>query len=368
MMETVSLGFVSIGDKVNLGFLGVGDVATRDYLPEIHRLADRVNLAAACGMSEERVRRVARAYKFESWYPRGNFESMVMENGINAVVNLTPMQAHFETNLELLRSGKHVYTEKPLASTAAQARVLQEHAEQRGLKFVCAPSVLLFPQVQYAKSLYESGEIGEVYSARAYGHGGVPPWHGYPSDPSQFFIKGGGPALDMGVYPLHALTGILGPAKHVTAMTSRTQDSFVVPDGPAQGKRVTMEVDDNWHMLLDFGSGRIAYIAANNCVQDSRAPQLELHGLQGTIALNLIDVSAPVEVLRAGNDWEPVQVPHQRAAGPDHILGVEHLVDCIQNDRVPVLSAQHAIHVLDIIEHAARSAAEGRTFAVESSF
>lgn len=353
--------------KVNLAFLGVGDVATRDYLPEIHRLADRVNLVAACGQSAERVRSVARQYGFECWYPRGDIESMLAENSIEAVVNLTPIQAHAATNLALLQSGKHVYSEKPLASATSEARQIQQTAQARELVLVCAPSVMLFPQVKLAQALYEQGEIGDVYSARAYGHGGVPPWQGYTSDPSQFFARGAGPALDMGVYPLHALTGILGPVRRVTAMTGRAQADFVAADGPAAGRRVPIEVEDNWHMLLDFGGQRLGYVAANNCVQDSRAPQLELHGLRGTIAINLIDVSAPVEVLRAGKDWERIELPKTgRAAGPDHLLGVEHLVDCILHEQPPVLSAAHAIHVLDVVERAAESGREGRTVVVES--
>lgn len=365
-METRALNFSPGHDKLNIGILGVGDVAWRDYLPELHRLRDRIELGAVCAKHEGRARTAAKQYHARNWYT--DAARIYADPEINAVINLTPIQAHFETNLELLRNGKHAYTEKPLASTVAEAKILCEEAEQHRLVLACAPAVLLFPQVRFAKSLYDNGEIGEVFSARAYGHGGVPPWRGYPSDPSPFFIQGGGPALDMGVYPLHALTGILGPVKRVTALTSRTRDGFVVQDGPAQGKYVPIQVDDNWQMLLDFGTGRIAYVAANNCVQDSRAPQLELHGLKGTIALNLLDVSAPVEILRVGSDWERVQVPHQRAAGPDHILGVEHLVDCLEHARAPVLSAQHAIHVLDIIEHAARSAAEGRTLAVTSTF
>ena len=109
-------------------------------------------------------------------------------------------------------------------------------------------------------------------------------------------------------------------------------------------------------------------MAANNCVQDTRAPQLELHGLRGTISLNLLDVSAPVEVFRAGKGWDTIALPQTgRAAGPDHLLGIEHLVDCIQSGREPILSAQHAIHVLDILETAARSSAEGKVLPVESA-
>jgi predicted dehydrogenase len=297
------------------------------------------------------------------------YERLLAEPGIDAVINLTPIQLHAETNLAALQAGKHVYSEKPLAASLPDARRIQEEAGQRGLKLVAAPCVMLFPQMLYAQGLLQAGALGPVYSARGNGHGGVPPWHGYSSDPTQFFAAGGGPARDMGVYPLHALTGLLGPVQRVTAMSSRTRESFVVEDGPAQGKIVHLGEDDNWHILLDFGGGRLAHIAANNCVQGTRAPELEVFGLQGTVALSLIDVSAPVEVLRAGQGWEAVQLPQTgRAAGPDHLLGIEHLLDCIHHDRKPVLSGQHAVHVIEILEKAAVSAARGQTLAIESTF
>jgi predicted dehydrogenase len=355
-------------NKIKLAFLGAGDVAQRDYFPELHRLDERVARVAVCAQSPDRARAMAQQYHFERWYANGDFGQMLRENEIDAVANLTPIQLHYATNLGLLEAGRHVYSEKPLAGTAAEARQLQQAAQARGLTLVCAPCVMLWPQVKLAQALLRQGEIGEVFSARAYGHGGVPPWSGYSSDPSPFFARGGGPAMDMGVYPLHALTGLLGPVKRVTAMTSRTQAGFIVADGPAAGKHVPMEVEDNWQMLLDFGKGRIGYVAANNCVQNTRSPQLELHGLKGTIALNLLDVSAPVEVFRAGQGWETVPLPQTgRAAGPDHLLGIEHLVDGIQTGHEPVLSAQHAIHVLDILESAARSSAGGQTLPVTST-
>ncbi len=354
-------------NKIKLAFLGAGDVAQRDYFPELHRLDERVARVAICAQSPDRARAMAQQYHFERWYPQGNYGQMLSENEIDAVANLTPIQLHYETNLGLLKADKHVYSEKPLAGTVEQARRLQQEAKNRSLTLVGAPCVMLWPQVKLAQALLQQGEIGEVFSARAYGHGGVPPWSGYTSDPSQFFARGGGPAMDVGVYPLHALTGLLGPVKRVTAMTSRTQAGFIVADGPAAGKAVPMEVDDNWQMLLDFGNGRIGYVAANNCVQDTRAPQMELHGLKGTISLNLLDVSAPVDVFRAGQGWETIPLPQTgRASGPDHLLGIEHLVDCVQTGREPILSAQHAIHVLEILETAARSSDEGRTLPVES--
>lgn len=354
-------------EKIKLAFLGCGDVAQRDYLPELRRIADAVELVAVCGRGEARVRAVAEEYAIPAWYT--DYERMLAETAADAVVNLTPMQLHAETNLAVLRAGKHLYSEKPLATGLPEARRVRDEARRRGRTVVAAPCVMLFPQLQVARGLLEAGEIGPVYSARGHGHGGVPPWSGYTSDPSQFFVEGGGPLRDMGVYPLHALTGLLGPVRHVSATSARAQRSFVVQDGPAEGKEVPIEVDDNWHLLLDLGGNRLAAIAANNCVQATRAPQLELYGLEGTIAVDLLDVSAPVEVYRVGRGWERVEVSHSgRASGPDHLLGIAHLVECIRGERESVLSAEHAVHVIEVMEQAARSAVEGQRLPIESTF
>jgi predicted dehydrogenase len=293
---------------------------------------------------------------------------MLAESDADAVVNLTPIQAHAGTTLAALQAGKHVYSEKPAATSLADARRLRDEATRRGLTFVAAPSVMLFPQVRFAQELVQRGAIGQVNAALGRGYGGVPPWGGYPSDPSPFFARGGGPLADMGVYPLHAITGILGPVRRVSAFASQIQDSFLVEDGTFAGKRIPVEVEDNWHLLLDFGDGRIASVTANNVARDSRAPQMELFGLDGTIAVDLLDVSAPVETLLPGEGWQEQQLPHQRDAGPDHLLGVEHLIDCITGGSPPIASIDHAIHVIEILEAAATSSRTGKAVELESTF
>jgi predicted dehydrogenase len=353
--------------RIKLALLGCGDVAQRDYLPEMYRLAENAELVAVCGRSPGRVQRVANQYGIREQF--SNYVDMLAQTDAEAILNLTPIQIHAELTLAALQAGKHVYTEKPLASSVAEARRLKSLAAERGLTLVCAPSVMLFPQVNYASSFLSSGDAGPLVSARGLCQGGVPPWPGYSSDPAPFFAKGAGPAIDLGVYPLHAITGLLGPARRVTAVSTRAQHQFVVPDGPAAGKTVPIGVDDTWLILLVLEGGQVASLEANFSAQGTRAPQLEIFGLSATLALNLLDVSVPVELLRAGQDWESVAVPRAgRAAGPDHFLGVAHLVDCVQGRAANKLTAAHAAHVIEILEQAAQSAATGQTLRVESTF
>jgi predicted dehydrogenase len=309
------------------------------------------------------VRRVAGEYGVPAWST--DYDEL-LSSDIDAVVNLTPAPAHATITRAALRSGRHVYTEKPLASTPAQARELQDEAASRGLVLVCAPSVLLFPQLQRARDIVTSGELGTVLSARAQALGGIPPWDGYDSDPSPYFSADNGPLIDMAVYPLHALTALLGPVRRVAAMARRTRDRFTIASGPRSGQVVNVEAEDQWQLVLDLGACT-ASVEANFATVGSAAADCELRGDRGGIAFSLLDEAEPFSVLGPGaEEWSELPVSGARGSGPDHILGVLHLAECIATGRPPLASAAHAIHVLDVIAAARQAARCGETVSVQT--
>ena len=347
---------------VRLAIIGVGDVAERDYLPEWHRLAGQAEIAIVCGRSGDRVRRVADEYHVPNW---STDYREVVESDIDAVVNLTPIGSHYDITLAALEAGLHVYTEKPIALSAQHARTLRDAAAAAHLVLVCAPSIMLFPQVVEVRELVTSGELGVIRSARAQALAGVPPWPGYHSDPTPFFEMGAGPLVDMGVYPLHVLTGLLGPVTRVAAIASRGRERFTVSEGPFEGKVVPVETEDEWQLLASLGDC-IASVEANFSTVGSAAADCELRGDRGAVAFSLFDVAAPISVLRPGEgDWTDLPVAHEREGGPDHVLGIQHLVECIRDGSAPIPNADHAIHVLEIIEAAREAALSGRAVAVE---
>ena len=334
---------------IRIAVIGVGDVAQRDYLPELGRLAAKALLVSACSRSSGRAEDVARRYEIPHWTT--SYDEVLARGDVDAVLNLTPIQAHEQITLAALAAGKHVYTEKPLALSADAGRRIREAAERAGRIVVAAPSVLLYPQVRWTEQALRDGIIGPVRAARAYASAGPPPWEGYASDPSAFFAAGAGPLVDMGIYPLHALTGLLGEVRRVSSMAAQVRRSFVVSDGPAAGKTVPIEVPDSWQVIMELANGALASLQADFVSLAADGPELELFGDDGTIGLSLLDVSQPVRVFD-GADWRDERVPHERAEGPDHVLGVEHLVDCIESGMPPRLSLDHGIHVLDVLERA----------------
>jgi predicted dehydrogenase len=351
--------------RFGVGVVGVGDVAQRDYLPELHRLDGRVTLAVACGRTPERARAVA-----ERWGCRWttSYAEVAEAPDVQIVLNLTPGPVHAAVTLAALRAGKSVYTEKPLAQTRSDVAAIAREAErQPGAVVVAAPCVLLFPQVRRLQALFDDGVLGAVHSARGLAFGGVPPWPGFVSDPQPYFVEGSGPLLDMAVYPLHALTGLVGPVRRVAAFSSRTRESFVVEEGPYAGRRVRVDVDDDWHLLLELANGTLAQVQANFSGAGALAPEFELHGERGVAGISLLDGSAPIQLVVDG-EARSLPVEHVRESGPDHLLGVEHLVDCLERGTPPVLSVEHAAHVLDILFAAARSGREGHAVDIGSTF
>ena len=348
--------------QTRLAVIGVGDVAQRDYLPELHRLADRAQVSVVCGRDPERVRRVAAEYEVPRW---STDYREVLDDQIDAVINLTPAIAHFDVNLAALRAGRHVYSEKPFALSSSDAGTLAREAYERSLVFVCAPSIMLFPQIELVRELLASGELGSVCSARAHAITGVPPWAGYHSDPSPYFRAETGPLFDMAVYPLHVLTGLLGPATAVAAMARHTRDSFTIAEGPYHGKVVPMEGEDEWQLILELGQC-LASVETSFATVASSAPECELRGDSGAVAFSLLDVAAPVSIMRSGRGgWQEHPVQHERSGGPDHILGIEELIDCISTGRAPLASAAHATHVIDVIGAARRAARSGASVQVD---
>ncbi len=124
---------------IRVGVLGAGDVAQHTYLPGIARLSreGRLHLAAVCDAIEERVNRAATTYSIPQRYT--SYDAMLRDGGIDAVINLTPMQFHAEASLKAIGAGKHVYTEKPIATTLDDANRVIDAAHGEGITLACAP-------------------------------------------------------------------------------------------------------------------------------------------------------------------------------------------------------------------------------------
>ena len=131
-------------------------------------------------------------------------------------------------------AGKHVFTEKPLATSAEAGRRLVAEARARGLALGSAPDTFLGAAGRRARRLMDEGAIGRPVTGTAFMMGrGMEHWH---PNPQFYYQPGGGPVLDMGPYYLTMLVNLLGPVARVMAMTSNGQrERLITAEGPLRG-------------------------------------------------------------------------------------------------------------------------------------
>jgi predicted dehydrogenase len=291
-------------------------------------------------------------------------DELIAEPAIDVVLNLTPPSAHAEVTRAALAVGKHVYSEKPLAPDAATATELVAEADRRGLLIGCAPDTFLGGAFQAARALIDDGAIGEPVAVNAAMLvGGPDVWH--PS-PEQFFQDGAGPLLDMGPYYLTAIVTLLGPVRAVAGLASTLTDERTIATGPRAGSRFVVGTPSHVATAMELWSGATANLVASFEAADRYVCDLEIHGREGVLALP--DANAfggTLRLRRNRGDWEEVQY-HPRGAREARGIGLQDLIDAVEETRAPRASGRLAAHVVDVARSVLQAAADSRTVEVAS--
>lgn len=350
--------------KVKVGVVGCGDIANRNYLPGIVALKEKAELVAVCDIIPERAQRAKERFGAQEAYT--DFDKMLARADIEGVVNLTHMPMHGPLSIAALEAGKHIYVEKPMAVTLADADRELELARKKGLKLCCAPPTFLNSMNQKVKEIIDSGAIGKVCFVRAHGsHGGPARWEGYTSDPTWFYQKTAGPVLDLAVYSIDTLTRVLGLVKRVVAFSGLAVPELTILAQGARGKKLRPEVDDTTLMLLDFGGIPIASVDGTYNLLASQGPWIEFYGDKGT--LNVPHFGQELQLFQADSEtsgWQTIKVETTDLDRMGLAVGINHWLDCILQDREPLLSGEHARHVLEVMLAAYESAETGRAVEV----
>jgi predicted dehydrogenase len=367
---------------LRIGILGAGMIATVDYgyLPGLRRLAHRVEVAAIASRTRSRAEAIAREWGIPCVFD--TLEGMLGGADLDAVINLTPIPAHYETSMQILAAGKHLITEKPLASSMAEADDICALAERSGLLVLCAPTDPLKREWIEARRLVAEGALGKIAFARVQSSHAGPAGLAWPTDPTWFYQKGAGSLLDIGVYGIDRITGVLGPATAVAAMSGITTPVRSTRGGPFSGTEIPVTADDNTLALLDFGGSTFAAVDGTFNVVASKSPEMELYGLAGTMIVNRPEAhpqpgQLPIELYRfdAAPGLDGWITPHAAGFTPrdpaaDYARAVlaDHLADCLEQGLRPVPSAERARHVLEIMLACRTAAEEGRTVTLTTSF
>jgi predicted dehydrogenase len=263
-----------------------------------------------------------------------------------------------------LEAGKHIYTEKPLATGTADAAELIAEAGRLGLRIGCAPDTFLGSAYQAGRTLLDAGAIGEPLSvSAAVLVGGQETWH---PNPDIFFADGAGPLLDMGPYYLSAIVALLGPVRRVAGFASMPTRERTIEIGPRAGERFSVSTPTHTTAAMELESGVTASLLASFEATDQYVCDLEIHGTEGALALPDPNAFAgPVRLRRGREGWKEVPVA-SRDGRDSRGIGLHELVEAIAAGRSPRASGRFGLHVVEVARGILRSAAEGRTIEIES--
>jgi predicted dehydrogenase len=271
------------------------------------------------------------------------YKDLLEDAELDAIVVATPVRFHYEMAKAALETGKHVFIEKPISRTEAEAEELVSLANRQGLVLMVGHTFLFSPAVRRMKEIIEAGDIGEVQyvSARRLNLG--------------LFQKDINVAWDLAPHDISILLHLL--------------DELPISVSCQGSSHVTRGIEDVTMMHLSFRKNRCAFIH-NSWLDPKKVRQMTVIGSQRMI---VYDDTEPLEKLKIYD--ARVEVPphydtfaeftysyHYGDAYVPYIkqdeplkLECQHFIDCIREGGVPVTNGQLGLEVVRILEAANES-------------
>ena len=278
-----------------------------------------------------------------------DYRDLLKDSRIDAVAIATPVHTHFDMALDALRSGKHVFLEKPMAQTSDQVCRLIEEANRRNLVLMVDHTFLYTPAVQKIRELIAEGTLGDVYyynSTRA--SLGL-----FQSDVNVIW--------DLAVHDISIIQHILTENPVAVSATGVSH----VPNRP----------ENMAHLALLFQSNCVAHISVN-WLSPVKVRQAFVGGTRKMIVYDDLEPTEKIKVYdkgiivngseqsahqfrigyRAGDMWAP-HLPAKEALQTE----AEHFIACIGTGGSPISSGLSGLRVVEILEAASLSiAAQGK--------
>ena len=323
-------------DKIKFGIIGTGRISAKLCRAFNEGLVPDGSVAAVASRDINRARKCAAANGIGRAY--GSYEEMLEDRDIDIVYIAVTNEMHLSCCEMAIRAGKHVLCEKPMSVCAADARKLAALAKEAGVFLMEAMWTCFLPAVRKAQTWISEGRIGELRGMRASLCGGRKPAE-YPRlfDPA----RGGGAALDLGIYCLH-LAGLFAGDRDLLDCTS-----MVIPGDCG--------VDITDHILLEYSGGFTADLSCS--IGFFAVNEAYLFGEAGCVRIapwfNAAESSGLFTLIGADGSTLRDPLPAENFSGASGFeFEINHALECIrggktQSDVVPLSKTIQALEIID---------------------
>ena len=381
--------------EVRIGMVGykfMGKAHSHAYrdLPMFFPDTLRPVMKAICGRDPQGAGQAAARYGWES--AETDWRRLVERPDVDLIDINAPSDVHMEIAVAAAERGKHVFCEKPLALTLADARRMLEAAEKSGVIHMVGFNYRFAPAVQLAKKLVAEGRLGRIYHFRAWF---LQDWLVDPSFPLVWRLRkeiaGSGSLGDLGAHLIDLAHFLVGDIAEVVAMSETFVKQRPLPAemeglsakgrGDAPPGEVT--VDDAALFLARFANGALGSFEATRFAPGHRSTNaFEINGSKGSVKFDFermnelqvyfTDDDADVQGFRRVLATDP---PHAYSSAwwpPGHTIGYEHtfihevyeLMEAIGAGRQPVPNFRDGVKCQAVLEAVERSVEERRWVAL----
>ena len=359
---------------IKVGLIGCGHIAETYF--RAHKYFNNFKIVKCADINKKAAEKCAKTYKI-------NFSSvneLLKDKNIEVILNLTIPTAHFAVAKKSLLSGKHVYSEKPLAVSFKDGLELVKIARRKKLFIGNAPDTFLGGGNQKARQLLDKKIIGKIkFGTAIFAFPGIQSYH--PNPEPWFKKKGGGPVIDMGPYYLTALVNLLGPAKFITSTCNNNTKKRIIGIGPKKGKRIKVECPTTYFSTIRFQNGTIIRLTLSFDVISHLRNHIELYGEKGSMIVpdpNMFGGSVFLSK-KLGSKWRNyktnkmilgkinIRTQSSRAnESPTNAnyrgVGLAEMIYSIRKKKQHRCNGNLSLHVLNIIEGIHKSAKNGKKY------
>ncbi len=277
-MKTYKVGIIGFG------FIGKVHAYAHQTIPYYYPQADFRTRITHIGTSNMETARQG-CEQIQAEAAVADFREITENPDIDIVHICTPNHLHRDMLLSAIKHNKHIYCDKPLTATAAEAALIKEalvgYSATAQMTFQCR----FFPATLRARQLVQEGFLGDVHEFRAsYLHSGS----AAPETPLKWKLSakhGGGVIADLGAHVFDLIQALLGDYDRVTAASRIAYPHRPAADDP--NRMETVEAEDNVSIIVRMKNGASGVIEASKTATGTEDElRFELHGSAGAIRFN----------------------------------------------------------------------------------
>ena len=355
--------------RLKVGIIGCGGIANGKHMPSI-KAVNMADMVAFCDLIEERAVKAAKEYGVPGAKVYTDYKELLADPEIDVVHVCTPNRSHADISIDAMHAGKHVMCEKPMAKTAADARLMLDAAKRTGKKLTIGYQNRCYPRCLLLKRACDEGELGEIYYAKAHAvrRRAVPNWGVFLNE----YEQGGGPLIDIGTHALDLTLWMMNNYKPKSVMGQTFRKLCNQSDtGNAWGDWYAKVfcVEDSAFGFIKMENGATIVLESSWALNtlDVKEAQTTLCGTKGGadmidpdgLRFNKIKWGRPVVEtpdLRAGG----VAFYEGLGGGDPMVVDMAQWINAVLEDKQPLVLPEQALVVSEILEAIYTSAKTGK--------